>query len=322
MEKDDVLRLLLAAADDLGCEFDYTEIARWPAGTVQLFETLGLLRAAPGGLFAPCPSCDDGHVEAVTIRTGPQGRRRFFIRCPEDLRVEVSSDMCCGWEIDPGGLARAVVGAMDLKGSPKVIVPDRLWRLGRIPWSGKTREILLAVRLRDEDAATVARRVPPGGRSIVLVPHHVPDVHTWPRRVPATVALSGFASIDNDQLVIDGVALLESVGDADDAIADRAEVPLDAVAAKKVAKHVKSTIESMVTNEALVQAYRVNGSYRKAATALNEDGYVTDRWAVERAVKAAGGPEAVVEMEDSSSVARTVASQPRDRAKKVSKYRN
>lgn len=37
---------------------------------------------------------------------------------------------------------------------------------------------------------------------------------------------------------------------------------------------------------------------RRAADALNRDGVVTDRWAVERAVRAAGGPDAVMRKDD------------------------
>lgn len=108
MTKDDLLRLLLAAADDLGCEFDYAEIGRWPAGTVPLFETMGLLRAASGGLFAPCPNCDGAHVEPV-VSSAAGNRIRLFIACPEDLRVEVAGEMCRGWEIHPDGLAKSIM---------------------------------------------------------------------------------------------------------------------------------------------------------------------------------------------------------------------
>ena len=254
------------------------------------------------------------------VRADHGGHKRLFIQCPEALRVEVTADMCQGWEVDREGLVRAITSAMDLKGLPKAVVPDRLWRLGRMPWDGKTREVLLATRLRDDDAASVAARVPKGGRSIVLVPTHAPDERIWPGRCPAMVELSRITTLGADALVVDGVALMESVAEADQAIADGLDVPLDEVAAKKVAKHVTFTIESMTTNEALVQAYRVHGSYRKTADALSAQGYATDRWAVERAVKAAGGPKKVKESRDSASVSRTVASQRRDRSRKFGQY--
>ncbi|TVQ34157.1 MAG: hypothetical protein EA376_00635 [Phycisphaeraceae bacterium] len=321
MTMNDALRLLLVAADDAARVFDHADLADWPAGSLDAFERQDLLKPCSGGLTATCPNCFDRHVEPVEFRNGPDGRPRLFIRCPEDLRVEVTPEMCCGWEVNPEGLACAVAAALMLTGSPKRIVSGRLWRLGRIPLEGKTREVVLARRMGDDDAANVAAHVGTGGRTIVLVPHNVPYERAWPGRTPAVVALSRVATVDDGDVVIDGVALMESVAEADQSTLDRGQIPLDAVAAKKVRKYVKSTIESMVSSEALVQAYRVYGSYRNAADALNAEGHVTNRWAVERAVKAAGGPKAVKRAENSASVARSVASHPRDRAKKFHEYR-
>lgn len=316
MTRAELFRVLLAAADDDHCVFDQAELDRWPAGALGEFQRLGLLRPASGRLMAPCPNCADGHVEPVEPRAAPDGATRFFIYCPVALRVEVDPESCRGWEIDPNGLAAVVARALDLSGRPKDVMPGWLWRLGRIPWDGKTREVLFARRLGDPDAASVTVHVGPGGRSIVLVPHHVPDERIWPNRTPPVVALSRIASVGDGGVMIDGVALMESVAEADQSAQDGGQIPLDAVAANKVRKHVKATIETMISSEALVQAYRVHGSYRKAADALNAEGYLTNRWAVERAVRAAGGARVVKAEEDSASVARSVASHSRDRSKK------
>ncbi len=321
MTTDEALRLLLAAADDTGRVFDHSETDTWPTGALDAFTRLGMLRRAQTGLTAPCPNCTEPHIEPVMVVEEPGRQDRYFIWCPESMRVEVTPEMCQGWEIDPQGVAQTVASAMDLKGSPKAVVPDRLWRLGRIPWEGKTRAVLFARRLGDPDGGSLAAHVGAGGRSIVLVPFHVPDERIWPGRMPAVVALARITAVDGGRLVIDGVALMESVAEADQSALDGDQVSLDAVAAKKVRKHVKATIETMLSDEALVQAYRVHGSYRKAADALAGQGFVTNRWAVERAVKAAGGPEALKAVDDSASVARTVASQSRDRPKKIDKYR-
>ncbi len=316
MAKSDLLRLVLAAADDVGRVFDHAEITTWPPGSLDVLVRLGLLQPAATGLHAPCPNCEDGHIEPVTIRPGAGDAKRFFIWCPDAMRVEVTPEMCSGWEVDQAGLAGAVSVAMDLKGAPKAIMSDRLWRLGRMPWQGQTREVLLARRLADGDAATVATRIGHGGRSVVLVPYHVPDDRLWPGHLPAVVALSQIATVEGDHLVVDPVALFDLVAEADRVSSERASVSLDATSAKKVRRHVKDTIKSMLSDEALVQAYRTHNSYRKAADALNSEGYTTDRWAVERAVKAAGGPKAVKNEDDTGSVARTVASQSRDRPRK------
>ncbi|MCC5786913.1 MAG: hypothetical protein JJU33_09450 [Phycisphaerales bacterium] len=321
MTSDAILNLLFAAADDVGRTFDHRDLAEWPAGSHRVFLKLGILRQSAGGLMASCPSCDDGHVELVSQRPGPDGEPRLYIYCPEQLRLEVSAEMCRGWEVDLDGLATLLNSAMELKGKPKPLIPNRLWRLGRIPWEGNTREVMLATRLGDPDGASVAAPVGVGGRAIVLVPRQVPDDRVWPGRVPAVVALERVAELDDDRFVIDGVALMEAVAEADAVALERGEIPQEQLAAKKVRQQVDKAIKSMLSNEALVQEYRIRGSYRKAADALVAAGYRTNRYAVERAVKTAGGPDAVKQGADSNSVIRTVASQPRDRSKNFSQRR-
>jgi len=317
MTKDDLLRLLLIAADDAARIFDCAELADWPAESLDAFERMGLLRPCSGGLTATCPNCRDRHVEPVEFRDVPDGRRRLFIRCPEDLRVEVTPETCRGWEIDPEGVARAIAAGLALRGSPRAIVSGRLWLLGRIPWEGKTREVLLARRLGDDDAGTIAAHVGPGGRAIVLVPHHVPDDRVWPGRTPGVVALSRAATVDDGGVVIDGVALAEIVVEADRLAEAAGIVAIDKAGKKLVRQQVKAEIKSLLTEDALVAAYKEHGSFRKAADALTEQtGERVTKDKVKRAVDRHGGTDAVAPKEDSASVSRRVASHSRDRSKK------
>jgi hypothetical protein len=64
-----------------------------------------------------------------------------------------------------------------------------------------------------------------------------------------------------------------------------------------------------------VAAYKQHGSYRKAAAALIAQGVDTDRWAVERAVRRAGGPASLGRNQSSSSVVRPLVSHRRDSRK-------
>lgn len=322
MTSDELLHVLLAASDDDHCVFDQAELDRWPTGSLDEFQRLGLLRHASSRLMAPCPICADSHVELVEPRPAPGGVARYFIHCPEALRVEVDPDSCCGWEINPDGLATLAARALALPGTPKIVVPGRLWRLGRIPWEGKTREVLLARRMGDADAASVAVHVGPGGRAIVLVPHHIPEERTWPGRTPAVVALSRVATVDDRSIVIDGVAMAEIVVEADRAAEAAGIVAIDRVGKSMVRRQVKAEIKSLLNDDALVAAYKEHGSFRKAAQALTRDtGQLIAKDKVKRAVDRHGGSDAVVPKEDSPSVSRRVASQSRDRAKKFHERR-
>jgi len=323
MSLDDVFRLLLVAADDLDRLFDRQEIARWPAKAVEHFIGLGVLRASQGGLMAPCPYCPDGHVEPVVIGPDVDGRVRWFIACPESLRVEVTPEMCSAWEVDPDGLAIAVSKALAVRGRPTAMVPNRLWRIGRVPWHGKTRDVLLARRLGDPDAASVTASVPPGGRSIVLVPHRVPDERLWRGRVPAIAALSEIASVGAAGLVFDPIVLADLVGAADELAESRSLLPTDPDVKKRVVRsQIKAEIKAHLEDDVLVAAVKKEGSVRKAAAFLTKElGRPVSKDQVQRAVTRAGGVGAVVNSDDSPSVARTVASQSCDRRKKFAQRR-
>lgn len=322
MTKADLFRLLLLAADAPGSLFDHSEVSRWPKGALDDLLKSHLVRPAQTGLTAPCPHCDDGHIETVTVvaPSDDTDKPRYFIWCPGSLKVEVTEQMCRGWEVNLDGLASALASALGVA-APKPLVPGRFWRLGRMPWRDSTREVAFAVRLADDDAEVLMRHVGTGGRAVVFVPHRVPDPSRWQGRVPTVIPLHAAAAMTDDNVVLDPGAVLEAIDEADRLAELTGGVALDARGKKLVRREIKAELETHLSDNALVQAYLVHGSYRKAADALVSEGHITDRWAVERAVKAKGGPKAVRRETDSNSVSRTVASQSRDRGKKFDQYR-
>jgi hypothetical protein len=322
MTRADLFRLLLVAADAPGSLFDHAEVSRWPKGALDDLMRSHLVRPAQTGLTAPCPHCDDAHVETVTVvePADDTEKPRYFICCPESLKVEVTEKMCRGWAIDLDGVAAALASALAVS-TPKPVLPGRFWRLGRMQWRDTTREVVFAVRLAEDDADAPMRHVGTGGRAVVFVPHRLPDRSRWPGRAPAVISLHDVAALVDDNVVLDPQAVIEAIDIADKRAEARGEVPEEKLTAKRLERGVRKVIENMVSDDALVQAYVTHGSYRKAADALVREGQITDRWAVERAVKAKGGPKAVRRETDSGSVSRAVASQSRDRAKKFDQYR-
>lgn len=322
MTRADLFRLLLVAADAPGSLFDHAEVSRWPKGALDDLLRSHLVRPAQTGLTAPCPHCDDVHVETVTVvePADDTEKPRYFICCPESLKVEIDEAMCRGWAVDLDGLGAALASALAVS-TPKPVMPGRFWRLGRMQLRDTTREVVFAVRLAEDDAAALMRHVGTGGRAVVFVPHQLPDRSRWPGRAPAVISLHDVAAMVDDNVVLDPQAVIEAIDIADKGAEARGEVPEEKLTAKRLERGVRKVIENMVSDDALVQAYVTHGSYRKAADALVREGQITDRWAVERAVKAKGGPKAVRRETDSGSVSRAVASQSRDRAKKFDQYR-
>jgi len=319
MTSSELLPVLLNALDDVGRVFDHDDTSRWPPGELEALKELGLVRQATGGLHAPCPNCHEAHVEPVTIRNAPDGSPRYFIRCPESMRVEVTAEMCIGWQVDGDGLAKAIAAAMDLKFKPKAMVPGRLWWLGRTPWKKATREVVLASRLDDADTTSVTAHLGPGGRAIVFVPGKAPDERIWHGHVPAVVALSRVATLMPPGIQLDVAAISEIVSDADALAEARSAVPVDPEVKKQtVRRQVAAQLQSKDWDDVLVAAYKQHGSYRKAAAALTaQTGEPVTKDKVQRAVERRGGIAEIMPDADSTSVARTVASQRRDRQKKV-----
>lgn len=323
MTSDDVLGVLFALLDGPDPVLDAVDMADWPAGAFEAFKRMGLLLLTQSGLMATCPNCPDRHLEPVAIRVDANGKSRLFIHCPEDLRVEVTAEMCRGWAVDPAGFAGVIAGAINPRGSASAIVPDRLWRVGHIRVGGVKRQCVLARRMIDPDAASIANHIGPGGRRIVFVPYHAPDERVWPGHVPAVIRLTEVASVENGALQLDHESIMAAIVEADDVAESRSVLPVDPQVKKQVVRQqVKSEIKGQLEDDVLVSAYKQEGSYRKAAEWLTSElGRPITKDKVERAVKRAGGREAVMETGDSASVARTVASQPRDRQKKIVKYR-
>ncbi len=321
----ELLRILLASADDVGRVFDFANTATWPSGAVEAFCRIGILRESAGSLYAPCPNCSDGHIEPVTIRTGADGNRQFYIYCPESMRVEVFPEMCRGWEINPSGVASAVAMSMGLGSKPKMVVADRFWRLGRTPWppgNGTTREIVFARRMQDDDSSAAAAHVGAGGRAIVLVPRHVPDERIWPGTVPPVISLAEVMTWDDGHLAIDVMAMIDAVETADHLASQATAISLDVNGKRVLRREVKAEMKGQLEDDVLMAAYITYGSMRKAADALTEQlGRKITKDKVQRAVTRAGGVKELREKMDSPSVARTVASQRRDRVKKIMERR-
>src|SRR5579872_928831 len=72
----------------------------WPRGCRECLVALGLLVPAAGASHVVCPACGDRHVEEVTTRQYPDGTVRYFIGCPEAMRVEIGPELLRRWRMD------------------------------------------------------------------------------------------------------------------------------------------------------------------------------------------------------------------------------
>lgn len=313
----DALNIIWELLDSPTLLVTHAEVLRWPPAAVADLTRLGFLRAAANTDHASCPHCTDRHVEEVLCRAGPDGVTRYYIPCPENLRVEIAADDLRRWMIDVDAVARGLANAVAPGGRCTQRVASRLWRLGAVPWQGVHREVLLARGLGWPDGADIIRQIGGNGRAIVFVAGPAPPAHIWPELPPTVVSLSSVVQLQAGDITITFADVCTLVQDTDAANQARRPVALSRKQQQReFQKAAGDVLKSKLGDDAFVQAYREHGSYRKAAVALSKPGLKVSKDAVKRAVMRAGGVGAVKRDKDSESVRRTVASQRRDRQRK------
>lgn len=313
---------LLHAAEREGCRFTRAQVASWDPADLERFERLGILKRIDGSI-ADCPDCEIGHVGEVHVSIDGAGRQRRHLACSLHGRVEVTADSCSEWVVAPAALAGAVALAFDTAGKPRP-VGQGVWKLGRCKLGDSSREVVLLLNASADGEVALATHVGQSGRAIVVTPVHEPDGRVWHGAVPAVIQLSDLATLQSDGISIDPLEVLDRVRCADAAAERKSLLPTDPQVKKTVlAQQVNAVITNLGRNEACVAAYKSLGSYRKAADHLTErTGSPYSKDMVRRAVLEAGGPDAVLELADSGGALRRVASQARDRAKRIAQSGN
>jgi len=309
--------ILWASFDTPEPTFPDTEVRSWPPQVREaMIHHELIVEAGPLGRIA-CPDCPDGHIEEVIERPGADGRPRYFIPCPQSLRVEIPPEALRRWRLNFERIVAVVASALSMLRRPLAIVPGRLWRLGKTQWQGASREVLLARGLAWADGEAIAHRVGPAGRPIVLVADQTPAVDIWSGRVPALVPLSRVATLGATAIEVDVTHMMMLVRDAD-ARAERASLlpvaPKDRT--RVINRHVRAAMKKQLDQDAYVAAYKLHGSARKAEAALREEGIRVHFSTIARAVKRARQTEDIARTANSQSVCRTVASHRRDSGRK------
>lgn len=313
----DPLEVIWSCFDAPSVAFAAEEVAHWPPGVLERLVAVGVICDAEPAQHTACPHCPDHHVEEVLYRAGLNGVR-YFIPCPETLRVEVSAQQLRRWTIDFDAVARIASSAIVESGRCTPLVAGRLWRLGRVNWQGSHRDVILARRLLWPDGAQLTPRIDGTGRAIVVVADRVPPRQFWPDLPPPVVALSAIAHLLKGEMSINRADIFATVREVD--AANRQVRPL-ALSRKEQKQALRDAagdaLKAALQDDELVTAWREHGSVRKAAAALTEErGVEVSKDSVQRALDRQGGAASLRAKESSESVQRTVASQRRDRQKK------
>lgn len=263
------------------------KVRYWPAAFREALTALNLLRPAEAARYVICPSCHRGHLERVIALPGHDGQVRFFIPCPDALRVELSPSDRAQWAIDVDAMASNLAAALGLAGRCKCLVPSRLWRLGRTAWQGQSRDVLFARGLTWKDGRRMARHIARTTRPVVFVSSRLPSRRIWPGRIPPLVVLSQVATLGDHQLELDRDAVFTVIREADENAETNQTVELAMDQFREsILQDLRAEQSADPIDDIYVAAYLAEGSYRKAAQRLSEElGRPITKDRVERAVQ-------------------------------------
>lgn len=198
----DLLRELWSRAECEELVFSAEEVEWAPPGQFELLCQLGFLKEASRATWARCEACGDGHVEEVAwIRNATTGSPTPYVHCPAIGGVAVSLECLRRWAIDLDAIAQALRREISLIGNDSVLLPGRVWFLGRRHLAGRFRDFFFIVGAACEDAHTLwdrCRQIEQAPSPVILVPSQVPTGRKMP-----TFRLVDLAAITDDHIVVD-----------------------------------------------------------------------------------------------------------------------
>jgi hypothetical protein len=310
----DPLSILWIILDQSEPMLSAESLSRYGAKVRAWLEAQHLLRPTHAATHVSCPDCDDGHLEEVELVPDPAGVPRYFIVCPQSLRVEIPERCLSQWTLDLDAVACAVAAAMSLRGKPKPLMPGRLWRLGKATvkdsaGNENVRDVLLARGLQWQDGDVVRRSIAASGRAITLITtEHFPTALSMPSSV--ILPLPRVSSATSTGIELDLAHLWTLVRDAEEQLKARGEPDVRQTIGRKVSKMQSQAFDVA----ALAQLYKSEGSLRKTEAALRARGVDMDHATIGRELKKLEVD--IAEVRSSESVVRAVASQRRDKGRK------
>lgn len=198
----DLLRGLWSRAECEEPVFSAEEVEWAPPGQFELLCQLGFLKETSRATWARCEACGDGHVEEVAwIRNATTGNPTPFVSCQETGASAVSIERLRRWAIDLDAIAQVLRRELGLIGNDSVLVPGRVWFLGRRHIAGRFRDFFFVVGSAREDSHALwdrCRQIEDAPSPVILAPSQTPSDRKSP-----SFRLADLASITDDRVGID-----------------------------------------------------------------------------------------------------------------------
>lgn len=266
----DAIATILACAEADSPRLSNDEIACWHAPERESLQEHRILVRAGWPTFVTCPGCDEGHGAIVLMNTDEEGSVERYVMCPEAGRTRLSEHDLCEWLIDLDQFGRHLRDVLELKGTFRVVAPQRLWRLGGILWEGVERAVHFAVGLGRPDAMSVMSALGPGGSAVVFVPATVPPRSHWPGLPPAVVSLRDSLRLTGGRWTLEVPTALASIRDTDQLNKATRDGLIADPNFRKVVGAIAATKKTGPSDKDILDALELcNGNQSKAAKFLN-----------------------------------------------------
>ncbi len=179
--------------------FTGDEVATWPPAFRDALTRPGVLCRTSNATHIACDACDTGHVEEVQQVEGPEGRRRFYLVCPENGRVQVDERRLLRWAVNFQTLATVVAEEVGCTGTVEMLKRDRIWVLGRLVRAAVARNVVMCRGLTWEDGGQVvvaSQRIRIASPPLVLAIGRLPSDTFWGKQVPPVLGLNEVLALD------------------------------------------------------------------------------------------------------------------------------
>jgi hypothetical protein len=193
---------LLRRTDLEGHTVGQDETRRWPALEGEVISRLGLLRRIEDAEYATCEACPDAPYAEVISEIGPESR----IYCGQHGLMRVAPERLQQWEVDFEAVGRLVVAQLGLTGGIQVVIPGRIWLLGRRQVAGRTTEFFLVQGIAWPDCVEVLRAAPKLAGSpapIIVCPDQLPEQPEWRESGRVFFRLSEWTNLKAGALEVD-----------------------------------------------------------------------------------------------------------------------
>lgn len=152
-------------------------IQNWPAGALEELRRLQLLFAAAPMEFGFCDECDEGGVHEVYW----EGPENPLILCPQIGPCPMDADRLRLWEVNLRAFTQFLANGIEARGLLDELIPDQLWRLGKIYLHGAATTVFFARELKYWNPRQAAwNAIERFSNALVIVPEFIPLVQPHP----------------------------------------------------------------------------------------------------------------------------------------------